>query len=287
MRFLGTAAADVLPGPLCDCPICREARLSPERGRLRSMFLLDHENLIDCGPDLAAAVMRHGVDITGLKNVFLTHTHEDHFCPSNAGLIEMSRTHRDLPVTLYLSEAAYRSIMKKYELLKDAFPTADAVIALRAGLVLLRPVRVGESFRAGGYEVFAVNTTHKASETETAINYRFVKGGKSLLYACDTGYYTEESLEYLKDSRLDYLILEGTWGSTTDKDPTSHLNGPAFLEQLEIFAGYGIIRDDTEIFCTHVNHKHAWNHAAYQAFFDSHTERNVTVAYDGLVIDRI
>ena len=47
MQFLGTAAADVLPGPLCSCPICRDARVDPKRGRLRSMFLLDEENLID------------------------------------------------------------------------------------------------------------------------------------------------------------------------------------------------------------------------------------------------
>ena len=51
--------------------------------------------------------MRHGVDVTGLKNIFLTHTHEDHFCPSNAGLLSMSRTRQDMPIDLYLSEMAY------------------------------------------------------------------------------------------------------------------------------------------------------------------------------------
>ena len=247
------------------------------------MFLLDRENLIDCGPDFVAAVMRHGVDISGLKNVFLTHTHKDHFCPSNAGLIEMSRTHQRFPVSLFLSEMAYRSVARKYELLKDEFPTDDAIAALRKGIVQLRPVLISQPF-SGGYEVLAVNTTHKASQTETAINYRFQRNGKFLLYACDTGYYIEESLEFLKNSRLDFLILEGTWGSRTDRDPTSHLNGPAYIEQLDIFAKYDIIRDDTLIFCTHINHKHAWNHDAYQAFFDSHSGRNVTVAYDGLII---
>ena len=285
MLFLGTAAADVLPNPLCNCPLCTDARHNPKMGRLRSMFLLDPENLIDCGPDLAAAVMRHGADITNLKNVFLTHTHEDHFCPSNAGLIEMSRTHHDTPVTLYLSEAAYRSVMRKHDLLKADFPTADSIVSLESGIVLLYPVKTGISFLAGGYDVLAVQTTHKASPTETAINYRFKKGGKTLLYACDTGYYIQESLELLAGSRLDYLILEGTWGSLTDKDSSSHLNGPAFIDQLKIFAKYDIIRDNTKIFCTHINHKHEWNHAAYQAFFDQNTKRDVTVAYDGLMIE--
>ena len=46
-----------------------------------------------------------------------------------------------------------------------------------------------------------------------------------------------------------------------------------------------IIREDTRIFCTHINHKHDWNHEAYQEWFDTHTEFNVKVAYDGLKVD--
>ena len=41
MRFLGTGAADMLPDPFCDCPLCRDAREHPEHVRLRSHFLLD------------------------------------------------------------------------------------------------------------------------------------------------------------------------------------------------------------------------------------------------------
>ncbi len=282
MQFLGTAAADVLPGPLCSCPICRDARKDPKHGRLRSMFLLDRENLIDCGPDLAAAAMRHGVDLSDLKNVFLTHTHEDHFCPSNAGLIRMSRSRPDVPVELYLSESAHASVLRKAAFFAEAFPTADSVRALQDGMVLLHPVKAGETFFAGGYEIMPVDTTHHASPTETALNYRFRKDGHSLLYACDTGYYTAESLELLQGSRLDLLIMEGTWGNRTDKSTASHLNAYAFIKQLEIFDKYGIIHQNTKLYCTHINHKHDFNHEAYQAWFDRHPSYRVSVAYDGL-----
>jgi len=97
--------------------------------------------------------------------------------------------------------------------MEQDFGTADSIRALKEGRVNLHPVRLGEEFPAGGYEVMAVNTTHEASTTETAINYRFLKDGKSLLYACDTRYYIQESLDYLKGSSLDYLIMEGTWGT--------------------------------------------------------------------------
>lgn len=284
MLFLGTAAADVLPGPLCSCPICSEARQNPAMGRLRSMFMLDGENLIDCGPDFAAAVMRHGADITRLKNIFITHTHEDHLDYSNAGLIKYSRTRPEEPVDVYMSEMALESVMRLYQMIRGAFSKRDSVQTMDKGLVRLHPVRAGEHYSVGGYEMMPVNTTHHASASETAYNYLFKKNGKSLLYATDTGFYIEESLELLKGTQLDFLVMEGTWGDRTDKPTTSHMNAFAFVEQLEIFRRYDIIRADTEIFCTHINHKHNLNHDAYQRWFREHTDYHVTVAYDGLNI---
>ena len=70
MRFLGTGAADMLPDPFCDCPLCRDAREHPEHVRLRSHFLLDPHTLIDFGPDLGASCARDRVDLTDLRQVF-------------------------------------------------------------------------------------------------------------------------------------------------------------------------------------------------------------------------
>lgn len=284
MLFLGTSAADVLPGPLCSCPLCTEARQNPAMGRLRSMFMLDGENLIDCGPDFAAAVMRHGADITRLKNIFITHTHEDHLDYSNAGLIKYSRTRPEEPVDVYLSEMAYESVSRMYQMFVGILPGRDSIQAKDKDLVRLHPVRAGEHYFVGGYEVMPVNTTHHATPTESAYNYLFKKNGKSLLYATDTGFYIEESLEFLKGAQLDFLVMEGTWGDRTDRSTAAHLNAFAFVEQLEIFRRYDIIRADTEIFCTHINHKHNLNHEAYQRWFQEHTDYHVTVAYDGLDI---
>lgn len=285
MQFLGTAAADLMPGPFCKCPLCEDARRDPSRARLRSLFLLDTENLIDFGPDLPAAAIRHNTDLTGIRNVFLTHTHEDHFEPSNIGLIRMSRTRRDIPITMYCSEQAYATLQRRYDLLKNDFPGMDAIDGAREGLLIAKPVKVGETFCAGGYEVLPVLTTHRANANERAINYRFKKNGRSLLYACDTGYYIPESLETLRGSKLDTLIMEGTWGNETTKPEDSHMHAYSFVKQLDIFAEYDIIRPDTAVYCTHINHRHDWNHEAYQHFFDEATPYGVTVAYDGLKLD--
>lgn len=278
MRFLGTGAADMIPSPFCECPVCRDARRGGHT-RLRSHFLLDAENLIDFGPDLGASAMKYGLSLSSVQNVFITHTHEDHFALSNMDLLRMGgKTQLDM----YMSEAALDALC--YAQTHMGLLYRDAFKGIEDGRVRLHAVKAGEPFMAGGYEVTAVDTTHHASAKETAVNYRFVKEGLSLLYACDTGMYLPRSLEILQGSRLDVLIMEGTWGGRQDKPATSHLNAYAFLEQLETFKKYDIIKEDTDIYCSHINHRHDWSHEAYQKWFKEHTDFSVTVAEDGLII---
>lgn len=287
MMFLGTAAADAMPNPFCDCPICVDARLHPQRQRMRSMFQLDAENLIDCGPDLAATCMRWSVNLSSLKNIFLTHTHEDHFCSSNAGLLRMSCSRNSVPVDVYLSASAYDTLLRLRTLLGNGWRHMDAVKAFDHGLVRLHPVTVFEPFVVDGQQILPVRTTHRASETETAINYLIQRAnGKKLLYACDTGIYPEDTLEALQNSAVDTLVMEATFGSRTDNDTSSHLNCEAFLKMLELLTVYGVIRKDTKVFATHINHKHDFTHDLMQKWFDERAAMPVTVACDGLCAER-
>ncbi len=283
MLFLGTGAADVLPNPFCDCPVCQEARQNPGHRRLRSAFLLDDETLIDCGPDLAAACMAQGISLGKLKRIFVTHTHEDHFCPSNAGLVAMSRTRGQEPVDVYLSEAGCQAMLDGAYRLGEEFRDADALQGLSRGLIRLHPLKTFEAVEIDGYQVLPVRTTHRVSDRETAVNYRICcPDGTRLLYACDTGIYPPDTLEALSGSAVDVLILEATFGSRTDTDTASHLNAGAFLQMLDLLRQHGVIRQNTRIYATHINHKHELTHDRYQAWFDGHTSLPVTVARDGL-----
>jgi phosphoribosyl 1,2-cyclic phosphate phosphodiesterase len=285
MQFLGTAAADALPGPFCACPICEDARRHPERMRLRSMFLLDEKNLIDCGPDLAAAAMKHRLNLSGLERIFITHTHEDHFCPSNAGLLSMSRTRGGVPMDVYLSQGAYEQVLLLLKTLGDAFDYFDAAHCVNNALIRLHPLATGIIHPLGDYRVMAVDTAHRVSPRETAINYRFERmDGLKLLYACDTGLYEETTLEMLRGSRVDILVMEATWGSRTDPDTRSHLSGTTYLQMLDAMLQADVIRADTRCYATHINHKHDFNHDAFQKWFDHNTPFSVTVAYDGLIL---
>lgn len=275
MQFLGTAAADVIPNPFCRCPICEDARQNPEHRRLRSCFLLDEETLLDFGPDLAAVTSLHTIPLDQVRRIFITHTHEDHFCPSNFGLIEMSRTFEH-PIELYLSEAGH-------DALQDTFN--DIRGQLRTGLTVY-PLKVGEPVEVGHGTVVPIPTNHRVSTSEIAVNYLFIHEQQRFLYATDTGLYGPEALALLETyGPIDILVMEATFGSAPLSRESGHLNGEHFVEQLQTLLDRGSLRPASRVFAMHINHKHAWNHPAYQAWFDEHAPLKVIVAQDGLCIE--
>ena len=286
MQFLGTGAAACIPCPFCDCSICEEARTDPRQMRFRSMFLLDDKNLIDCGPDLAAATMRFGINLSPLENVYVTHFHQDHFMAGNSGLHQMSRTRKHIPVDVFLSEVAYEAAVRQYELIREEYGHLDAVADYRTGRMRLHPVKIGVPFEQGGYRVMAVEGRHRVDERENAIHYLFEKlDGQKMLYACDTGLYLPESVELLRGGRIDTLVLECNGDLGTAEEAKQHMNLAGFAKTVDVLLEAEVIRPDTRIYATHFGHGRTLTMAETQAWLDENVTLPVTMAYDGLKID--
>lgn len=286
MRFLGTGAAELIPNPFCDCPICAAARRDPAERRLRSCFYVDAHTMIDFGPDALAALNRYGLSLDALDDVLVTHAHEDHFSVENLSVITMRRTKPARPYTVHLSREAYKFAMDLAEALRDITGgRADLARATRDGWLRFAPHDAFMPFEMGKKRVLPVRGNHTgATEAERSLNYRIEWKGKTFLYALDTGLYAEETLEALKGRPLDALIMDATFGSAPLSVRDGHLNGENFLKQVEALRDVGAVTDETRIYATHINHKHAWNHRAYQDFFDASSEK-VTVARDGMEVD--
>ena len=114
--FYGTGAAEGVPSPFCDCPMCNYAR---EHGgkdvRKRSCFRLGRNIMIDMGPDIFTQALQYG-SMCDIEHVLITHTHDDHFNFTALGLMSMATHLRTTPVHFYFSEEGYRFI----ELLRDS-----------------------------------------------------------------------------------------------------------------------------------------------------------------------
>jgi len=283
MIFLGTGAAEMLPNPFCTCRLCEHARLHPEQMRRRTCFLFDRHTMLDFGPDVLSACHTFGQDLSQLRDVFITHGHEDHFSLTNLNVVTMSRTH-DTPFTVHMSKGAYEHLLcLQKAVLQATNGHADMLAAARHGFFDLKPHDFFETFCAGDKTVFTVRGNHPgAGAQERSMHYRITQNGKTLLYATDTGLYEPVSIEALSGFPLDVLIMDATFGSAEIPEGTQHLNGRLFLKQVETLEKCGAVTKDTRIFAAHINHKHDWTHADYQRFFDESGAHPVTVAHDGM-----
>jgi phosphoribosyl 1,2-cyclic phosphate phosphodiesterase len=120
LTFLGTGGTWGLPELNCDCMICRDMRQRHEK-RGRTALLLSGRSslLIDCGPDIASQLSRHGVG--RLDGVLITHEHGDHYI----GLDELFSYKRTsprgefTPIPVYMSPETWHTVKTRFGYLEQ------------------------------------------------------------------------------------------------------------------------------------------------------------------------
>lgn len=293
MRFLGTGAAETLPNPFCDCPVCAGVRRDGRQYyKRRSAFQVDDTLMIDFGPDVISAAHEYGVSFCSLEAILFTHSHDDHLSFPNLSLIGMSGHRFEKPIELYFSPEAFGWVCKNIRSSNPDFDFStleDGSATLRFGngnAFHLQAVPCNVWFSVGQYRVKALRSSHPAwGEGALAWNYLLVlPDGRKLLYACDTGRILPETLAELENEQVDILILECTFGSRHLERTSGHLDAYSFLDTMEQFRAGHVIRPDTQVYSTHLNHKHTFTPLLLQRFFDQNSDIHITVAKDGEVI---
>ena len=283
--FLGTGASEGVPAAYCRCEACQGVRA---RGgvelRTRSSLRIGPHHQIDIPPDYYGQMIRAGADMCDVEHILVTHTHEDHF--SLPALMDktMSRCDNGKPLAVYLSQPGRAYV----EGLIARVPFSDAerrFIADRLPIVGLEYFR---EYTIGGLGVQTVRGCHPArGVNEQAISYLVgLPHGKWLLYACDTGYFREESWEYLTGKRVDLLVLECTFAGRTDRGefPEDHLDLAGWFRMLERMTRIGFIDDRTAVYATHFNPHQGLSHFEIQDRLRRSTYR-ATAAHDGLRVE--
>lgn len=230
--LLGTGSADGWPNAFCTCASCLGAR---GRGEVRgqSAALLDGVVMLDCGPEAPGAAVRSGRDLSGVRVVLLTHAHPDHTSPAALLWRSWARPPGGLVVV----------------------GPADAVAAHRDWVgpdddVTLLPVTAGDEVELAGYRCRALPGDH---EVETLLWDVTCPDGSRLLYATDTGPLGQQALQSAGGRRYDLLVLEETFGSSTDHG-TRHLDLVTFPAQLAALREVGAVTRATTVVATHLSH---------------------------------
>lgn len=286
MLFLGTGAAELSPNPFCSCTLCQRIREAGELPRKRSALLLDPQICLDFGPDVLAASQQYNAPLYDLRDIFITHTHDDHFCISNLEVLTMTpRQGRNIRLWLSPEGASWLDDYRKYnaplhrgrcgmdEILENNWLTVQ----------IIEPYRW---YDMQNFRVFAIKSNHQGCYPgEYALNYVIEKDGRRIFYAADTGLYSQEVLESLQNFSCDTLVMEGTYGSLEIPRHSGHLNARHFIENAENLVRCGAVKQNGAIYVTHINQTHSFLHKEYQAYFSQHTDLNITVAYDGLHVE--
>lgn len=287
MRFLGTGAGEGVPTPFCRCRVCEQARKKGGKEvRLRSSFRVSKELMIDFGTDIFASCIRNHTDLYDLKYLLVTHTHEDHFDIFNLFLKPMISRGNGEKVHVYLNGKAY-DLLERFDSMgldgeKRFFSDHAEKDYEFHRLCFWKEEAIGD------FLVTPVKGEHRAHLEDNSANYYIVlPNGKNMVYALDTGYYGDETFEFLRGKKLDYFIVESTFGSADRGErPYSHLDLNSVYHLCEKLFEQQTITEKTEVYLTHINQEQDYTHEEMaEECRGRKTPFHVTVAYDGLQID--
>lgn len=285
--ILGTGASEGIPAPFCNCEICAKARVNGGYDlRTRSDFLIDSENLIDFGPDIVSQCVKNKISLADLKNIFLTHSHEDHIDIAEMIIRISTREPLKHKVKVYGSEKAIEHISLAFPIYQSRNYEHNSWFYENYEFIPLEPFK---AYITDGLTVIPVLASHYGyGKDELGYNYIITdKSGKTFLYASDTGWYSEKTWDFLKNCniKLDYLVSECTYGNQERLDyEEGHLDIKNLLFALERYTENGNIDYNTPVYLTHMCHLNTLNHIQMEEFFKC-VPWNVIVGYDGMSIE--
>ena len=263
--FLGTGAAEGFPALFSRTPINREAlRRGGKNLRLRSGILVDETIRVDLCPDALAQVHKYPQrDLTALKHLLFTHTHDDHFAARELQYLSCNfAPDREGPLSVWGSEQALTKLQNEVEHFFEAPP-----LRCRA-LEPFVEVPVGHLF------VTPLMAHHKTDELCFNFLFRDKANDTRLLYASDTGWYAQETWDFLENLPLDAAIIECGRGISQ-----SPYEGHLTLEQCITFKAKLALKPGAPVYLTHICHTGLLLHEEMSELCAPH---GISVAYDGL-----
>lgn len=270
IKYLGTAASEGFPALFCNCEYCTRAReLGGRNIRTRSQALIDDSLLVDFGPDTYMHALQYQMNLTRIQNVLITHCHQDHFyiddlltraVPFGNVSDVMHVYGNDMLSALYHHNVVTRGISG------DTDKVLNVV-----------EIKEYEEVQVGDYRVIPLIANHNPKEK--CFIYIISKDGRNLLYANDTGYFSDEVWEYIAPFHFHLISLD----CNHIQMPVfhNHMSIPCCVNVREKLGDMGCIDEKTICVLTHFSH----NHGGIQTELEEMTrDMGFVVAYDGLEI---
>jgi len=266
VKLLGTGGAEGVPGLFCRCATCQEARRRGGKDlRSRCTALIDDAIKIDLPPDTLHHVLVQGLDMTRVRYLLFTHSHDDHFAPLELQYMSwMFTAETPPPIRILAPEHIVRRAREALDI--DAIPLATDTLEPWV------PVRLDR------WTVTPVPAFHM--ENEVCFNYIVHDGQRGVLYATDTGWYADDTWEQLAGRGLNGLVVECTKGFG-EGGYERHLSISQVVAMRQRMIDSGALALDARVVTTHHSHMAGLLHADLERALNPH---GIEVGFDGLVL---
>ncbi len=266
IHILGSGGADGIPALYSDTRVSRHARqFGGKDVRSRAAALVDGVIKIDFGPDTWSQITREGLDARDWIAVVYTHSDSDHFAIEELQYVLYPfNDYESAGFTIYGNNVISEAIRCRY----PDWPFE--VVTTRS----FCPVQ------CCGYDVTPIKAKHGSPDEDTH-NLIVQHGGKTLLYATDTGIWEEPTWAFLGEHKLDCLVLECTEAFATTAY-NGHLDLAEFKSVLERLRKLGTVSGKTHVITTHHSHN---GEATHEELVRELEPLGVTVGFDGLKVE--
>lgn len=277
IKYLGTAAYEGIPAAFCNCESCKRAlALGGKNMRTRSQAIINDQILMDFNADTIVHYQKYKFDWNKIKYCLITHSHSDHFYPSDMlMLVEPGYVHGAPHIDFYAGESSYNQMREIFESAKSS------VEGDRAGLFKVKPK---DFFQMGENQVLVLDADHDKSSSP--VIYAIKDGnGKTVLYAHDTGIFTDEVVEEMKRiGRFDLVSFDCTGSFAPTGWEHGHMGLRANVNMKEKLLQAGLVDDKTTFVVTHFSHNAFYGHD-HEELCSEAAKYGFIVGYDGMEIE--
>ncbi len=264
--FLGTAAAEGWPGIFCECEYCEKAReLKSKNIRTRSSIIIDRKYKVDLPPDTYWHTVKYGLNLSKIEHLFITHSHADHFDFSELYFYFEPFAH-------FKNKERYLNIYGN----KNVFEIISNLIKEKKNGQFIIPhlLEVFKKYEAGDMEFYPVLADHEPKET--SLNFIFKYKNRTILHGYDTGWYPDNTWEFIKDFKFDIVIMDCTNGILDFEK--YHLGIKGVIKVKEKLLKYGCLKEKFRFVATHFSHNGKLLYSELEKIFK---KEKIEVAYDG------
>lgn len=283
IKYLGTAAAEGIPGLFCSCELCKKVRQTRGKDiRTRSSAIIDERLKLDFGPDSFLQMMRFDLDYSNLTNVLITHTHEDHLCIGElfCRLEGLSQVPDNAPTLYVYGNEHVGDMLATRKTKRLEFVQMYPFQPVEIDGYVVTPLDAVHCFSKLGNGEYQISFNDRLIDrTEQALMYLIEKDGQSILYAHDSGGLTKEDAEYLVGKKIDIISLDCTNGSYGWL-PGIHMSAKANLELREYMYQTGIADAHTVFVANHFSHNGYLPYEEMEKILPG-----FIVSYDGLELE--